>query len=450
MPFVKAIRPLVKARLVLVRSASHSLDTDGAILRPEPRKENLVTRPALLSRLIATTLALQTAPIPAFADEPGFFRDIRPNHWVWNGADPLTTRNILDRVARVGAGTEHPDLFGAGGATVWTEEFARVGDQLRALAEEQEALGLTGAAAELYMRASANYTLAKYRLIDPNAAEVAAFEASLETLHRAHELRGFEVERVAVPFQDGEADGHVLLPRGEAPAGGWPLVIASNGIDVNQGEFFTFAEDVASRGMAFLMYDIAGTGTNAEFPLAPDYEELPVALAEALGATDRFDEDRIAIMGVSFGGNAAVKLAHTRADLFAASVNVCGPLHSAFQVPEDQLESVGLMYRLALYDRTGIDGGADPAGFLAHMRGFSLIDQGVIVPGETVTVVPILSVNARNDYVAPEFDMELANNSTIDGTLIYSGTDDHCPQDRFTVMPQIADWLEQRLSPGAN
>lgn len=450
MPFVKAIRPLVKARLVLVRSASHSLDTDGAILRPEPGKDNLVTRPALLSRLIATTLALQAAPIPAFADEPGFFRDIRPNHWVWNGADPLTTRNILDRVARVGAGTGHPDLFGAGGATVWTEEFARVGDQLRALAEEQEALGLTGAAAELYMQASANYTLAKYPLIDPNAAEVAAFEASLETLHRAHELRGFEVERVAVPFQDGEADGHVLLPRGEAPAGGWPLVIASNGIDVNQGEFFTFAEDVASRGMAFLMYDIAGTGTNAEFPLAPDYEELPVALAEALGATDRFDEDRIAIMGVSFGGNAAVKLAHTRADLFAASVNVCGPLHSAFQVPEDQLESVGLMYRLALYDRTGIDGGADPAGFLAHMRGFSLIDQGVIVPGETVTVVPILSVNARNDYVAPEFDMELANNSTVDGTLIYSGTDDHCPQDRFTVMPQIADWLEQRLSPGAN
>jgi esterase FrsA len=394
--------------------------------------------------------AAQTAAHPALADEVEFYRDIRSNHWTWNGADPLILQGILARVAEAGAGADFVDISGAGGAPVWTEEFASAGDRLRTLAQEQEALGLTGAAAALYMRASAYYSLAKYPLIAPNPAEVAAFEASLETLHRAHELRGFEVGRVAVPFQDGEADGHVLLPRGEAPAGGWPLVIASNGIDVNQGEFFTFAEDVASRGMAFLMYDIAGTGTNAEFPLAPDYEELPVALAEALGATDRFDEDRIAIMGVSFGGNAAVKLAHTRADLFAASVNVCGPLHSAFQVPEDQLESVGLMYRLALYDRTEIDGGADPAGFLAHMRGFSLIDQGVIVPGETVTVVPILSVNARNDYVAPEFDMELANNSTVDGTLIYSGTDDHCPQDRFTVMPQIADWLEQRLSPGAN
>ena len=38
----------------------------------------------------------------------------------------------------------------------------------------------------------------------------------------------------------------------------------------------------------------------------------------------------------------------------------------------------------------------------------------------SVTEVPILSVNARNDYVAPEFDMELANNSTVDGTLIVS------------------------------
>ncbi|MEQ8402001.1 MAG: alpha/beta hydrolase [Roseitalea porphyridii] len=413
-------------------------------------KENDMIRLALLSGVVAVTLTLQAAPMPAFAEEPHFFRDIRPNHWVWNGADPLTTQSILARVAEAGAGAEHPDLTGAGGATVWTDEFARVGDQIRALAEEQEALGLTGAAAALYMRASANYTLAKYPLIDPSPAEAAAFEASLETLHRAHELRGFDVEPVSVTFQNGEADGHVLLPRRDAPAGGWPLVIASNGIDVNQGEFFAFAEDVASRGIAFLMYDIAGTGTNAEFPLGPDYEELPVALAATLAATDRFDADRIAIMGVSFGGNAAVKLAHTRPDLFAASVNVCGPLHSAFQVPEDQLDSVGLMYRLALYDRTGIDGGTDPARFLAHMRGFSLIDQGVIVPGETVTEVPILSVNARNDYVAPAFDMELANNSTVDGTLIYSGTDDQCPQDRFAVMPQVADWLEQRLSLNKN
>jgi hypothetical protein len=45
--------------------------------------------------------------------------------------------------------------------------------------------------------------------------------------------------------------------------------------------------------------------------------------------------------------------------------------------------------------------------------------------------------------------LDLATNSTTDGTLIYSGSDDHCPQDRFTVMPQIADWLAQKLAVSA-
>ena len=103
------------------------------------------------------------------------------------------------------------------------------------------------------------------------------------------------------------------------------------------------------------------------------------------------------------------------------------------------------MYRLALFDRTDIPTD-DPTRLLDHMRGFSLVDQGIVVPGGAKTDVPILSVNARDDYVAPEFDMDLANNSTTNGTLIYSGENDHCPQDRFTVMPKIADWLEEQLA----
>lgn len=402
------------------------------------------SHPGALVLSLGLGLLAQIMPHSVLAEEAEFFRDIRPNHWVWNGADPLTTNAILERVRTAGIGAERPDLASAAGGTVWTEEFTLVGDALRALAEEQEALGLTGAAAELYMRASANYTLAKYPLINPGVAEERAFAASLETLHRAYTLRGYTVEYVSTPYNGGDADGHILFPAGAPPVGGWPLVVASNGIDVNQGEFFTFAQDIADRGMAFLMYDIAGTGTNAEFPLAPDYETLPAALAESLADNPRIDARNMAILGVSFGGNGAVKLAHTRPDLFAAAVNVCGPLHSAFQVPEENFEDIGLMYRLALFDRTDLPQD-DVAGFLAHMRGFSLIDQGVIIPGETVTDVPILSVNARNDYVAPEFDMELANASTSDGMIIYSGSDDHCAQDRFTVMPQIADWLAERL-----
>lgn len=401
-------------------------------------------RPALTFVILGLSIPF-SAP-QAFAEEVEFYRDIRPNHWMWNGADPLTVDNILARVAATGDGSSPPDLPGEAGASVWLEEFSRAGDQLRSLAEAQEALGLTGAAAELYMRASANYTLAKYPLIDPTDAETAAYAASLDTLHRAYELRGYTVEPIEVPFEGGVADGHILYPAGTAPEAGWPLLIASNGLDVNQGEFFSFAEMVADRGIAFLMYDIAGTGTNAEFPLTPSFEAIPAAFAEAVPTTAPIDGDRIAIMGVSFGGNAAVKLAHTRPDLFAAAVNVCGPLHAAFAgVTVESFGEVGLMYRVGLFDRTGFPQ-TDVPGMVAYLRGFSLIEQGVVGPGIAPTDVPILSVNARDDYVAPTFDMDLANSSTTDGTLIYSGENDHCPQDRYTVMPQIADWVQDRLS----
>jgi hypothetical protein len=241
--------------------------------------------------------AAQTATYPALADDVEFYRDIRFNHWTWNGADPLILDGILARVVEAGAGAELPGMSGAGGATVRTGDFAQVVDRFRTLAQEQEALGLTGAAAELYMRASAYDSLARYPLIAPSAAKTAAIEASLDALHRAYRLRGYDVELVLAPFSEGQADGHLLLPQGDAPADGWPLVIASNGIDVNQGGFFTFAEDIARCDMAFLMFDIAGTGTNAEFPVTPDYDSLPVALAEALAATGRVDADRMAVTG---------------------------------------------------------------------------------------------------------------------------------------------------------
>ena len=41
--------------------------------------------------------------------------------------------------------------------------------------------------------------------------------------------------------------------------------------------------------------------------------------------------------------------------------------------------------------------------------------------------------------------MELIGSASINSTLIYSGKDDHCPQDRFTVMPQVVDFFSKHL-----
>jgi hypothetical protein len=100
----------------------------------------------------------------------------------------------------------------------------------------------------------------------------------------------------------------------------------------------------------------------------------------------------------------------------------------------------GMIDRMHLAD-------SNPKTLVRAGREFSLIRQGLIGNGQ-MTNVPILSVNARDDYVAPESDMELVTNASRGGEILFSGENDHCPQDRFTAMPQIASFFQKHLQPG--
>jgi hypothetical protein len=119
-------------------------------------------------------------------------------------------------------------------------------------------------------------------------------------------------------------------------------------------------------------------------------------------------------------------------------------VHEVFQISEFELGLVEDMYLDALKYRTHLPD-ASPAELLQAMDGFSLVDAGLIRPGEVTTSVPILSVNAKGDYVAPETDLELVTQSSQQGVLFYSGSDDHCPQDRYSATAQTVEWLVRHL-----
>lgn len=415
----------------------------------------LLLTPGCLS---AIALAIGMAGIPnVFAapekkqqtgekEEKSFFRDIRPNHWFWNGSDPIILKRILERIAERGrqAPGEYLDIGPEYGPGEWTYEFEKLGDDYAADAETQEKdRGLAAAASAYYEKASAAYTLAKYPLFRGNQHQLRNYNKSLAALTKAWQLKGFRVETVTMPFEDRSASGYLLLPQGPTPEAGWPFVVSSNGIDVNMGEFFSFAEGLATRGIAFFMYDILGTGFHSEFRLSPDYDRLPRQFIEILGRQGNMDASSVGIIGVSFGGNAAVKLAHTSPDLISASINFCGPVHAAFQIAVEEVDYIEEMYVQTLLDRTHLTGASNEE-FLEYMQPFSLIHQGILGQGQQTTV-PILSINARGDSVAPTADMQLVSDSSQGGRIIYSGEDDHCPQDRWHVMPQAIEWLVEQL-----
>ena len=244
-------------------------------------------------------------------------------------------------------------------------------------------------------------------------------------------------------FNGERVDGILMLPEISSQEA-VPIVLGTNGIDVLKGEFFDFAELLVEKNIGFFAFDIPGTGSHSQLTLTPDSHLLTTHFIELLTSDNRVDTSRVGLIGVSFGGNAVVKLAMVRPELIKAAVNMCGPVHSVFMLDEESARSIDAMYLDALTDRIDWDR-ADFTEFLAKMRAFSLVEQGILGPGKT-TVVPIYSVNAADDYVAPEYDLELVTNSSSEGKLVLSGAGDHCPQDRFRVMPDVVEWLSSKLN----
>ena len=293
-------------------------------------------------------------------------------------------------------------------------------------------------------RAAVNYGLAKHPFVATEATDCANYQRLLDRAELYWAQKGLHVERLAIPRDDGVATGLLIPPNGAGAAAPAPIVLGTNGIDVFHGEFFSFAERLAESGVAFFAFDIVGAGLHAQWPLTPDADDaLTLFFLDALSERAEIDGDRIGLIGVSFGGNAALELAFTAEDRIDAVANVCGPIHDVFMADADQVAQVEAMYLDAIRDRIG-EPDAGPERLANWARGFSLKAAGVIAPGAR-TAAPILSVNARNDDIATEADMRLVTDASVGGEMWFSGADDHYPQDRVTAMPAIADWLVARL-----
>lgn len=385
--------------------------------------------------------------ITGYFDEPhdDWYRDLRRGHWIWWGAEA----SVLDETLRIISEADGDrrdsrfDTIETYGPGNWTYEFAQLGAARRLQAQAAEQSEDPGSAGRLYHEASVYYGLAKYPGygVDPN--EISAHQMQLETYEAAQSLNpGVRFSVEVIPLQEGKIRGYLHLP--PAGEGRLPLVIGTNGIDVFKAEFGPVVEALTERRIGFFAFDMPSTGEASSIPLRPENDEIYLQVMRHFQQRDDIDEDRIALWGVSFGGNPVVSVAQQSPPGLRAVVNWCGPVHDIFQIPAYQLDLVADMYLDALRYRLHLPG-ADSNQIVEAMRGFSLVDRGLMAPGTVTTKVPILTVNARGDYVAPESDMELVTRSTSSGELMYSGSDDHCPQDRYAATEKTVEWLERHL-----
>ena len=285
-------------------------------------------------------------------DEPKdhWYRDLRREHWIWWGAEAKALDETLQKIAQApGDRKDHRhDTIIQYGPGHWTYEFAALGaarlEQARNAVDAEDAR-------RLYHQASVYYGLAKYpgygvdkNEIEAHRAQLLAYEASLQL----HPALNFSV--LEIPVRNGVIRGYLHAPidRSEKV----PLVIGTNGIDVFKAEFGPIVDALAERGIAFFAFDMPSTGEAAAYPLKPDNDGIYIEVMQTLQRRPDIDENRVALWGVSFGGNPVARVAQKAPGGLRAVVNWCGPIHEVFRISEFQLSLVADMYLDALRYRT--------------------------------------------------------------------------------------------------
>ena len=208
----------------------------------------------------------------------------------------------------------------------WADEWTRLAAPSEKQGEVFAAQGNTQRAREAYEKASMYYGIAKFPVIN-HPAKQAAYRKCIETYLKAARYFDPPLERVTIPFEGREIIGYLRLPKGAKLP---PVVIATGGIDVYKEERDT--SDLLEAGLAAFSTDMPGNG---ECPVwyAPDAHRFYSAVIDYLEKRNDVDAGRLGIVGRSYGGYWAGKMAYVEHQRIRAAVQWGGPVHYTFQEP---------------------------------------------------------------------------------------------------------------------
>ncbi|MGH7910852.1 MAG: alpha/beta hydrolase family protein [Candidatus Dormibacteraceae bacterium] len=201
---------------------------------------------------------------------------------------------------------------GDGGPPAWVSVFTARGDQQRQDADARAAAGHQASAAGQYLVACNSYRAAEYFAVVGSeehrrlgAASERAFARSLELSGRAYERVHITVDGLRLPGYWFDAPG---------PRGTGRILVATSGFDGTTEEtYLQVGRAAVERGWQVLL--IAGPGqadtarAYPDAPFVPDTERWIAPWIDAAADRSTSAPDRIALLGISFGGYFALRAA---------------------------------------------------------------------------------------------------------------------------------------------
>ena len=330
-------------------------------------------------------------------------------------------------------------LQGLDGAN-WASAWIGTGNRFMALAEERSRAADRAGAREAYYQAYGFYFLGRFPCPNHEAKEE-SYRLELKAYEQFGALADPPIVPVSLPFDapgalTSEIRCYLRIPTGaEQP----PVVIMWGGVDAWKEEMTELSNAFVAAGIATIAMDNVGTGQS---PIKArrngEIQFLPVI--QWVRENHQLDGRRIALIGRSFGGHWATKLAHMMADDIRCAVNWGGGIHYMFQPDWVEQSRYPDSYLMELVEtRSRMLGATNDAEYVEGFRELSLLDQGLL----SEPCAPLLLVNGKEDKQCPIADIHLLlEHGSPKSVRLFPGG--HMGFGPHTV-PTLLSWVVEQL-----
>src|SRR5258707_6333859 len=313
----------------------------------------------------------------------------------------------------------------------WSRKWSECGAMHEQMGEQAEAQDHYTSAAYHYLHAAISYHFGKFLFVGNPHELRAASDKTVHVYQKALPFFDFPGERVAIPYEGGATMYGILRKPWHTPKA--PVVILVPGLDSVKEELHVYGDDFLRRGLAVLAIDGPGQGEmEFAFPLRPDYE-VPVRYAiNYLEGRSDVDASRVGLMGVSFGGQFAVRAAAFEPRLQAVIEN-CGPYDQSENFHKrPQISRATMVHRLKV--------ASEDAAF-AQLQHFNLRRVAEKVQW------PLLVIQGRRDRLVPAAQAERTASESGASAVpwMVDDGDDVCYNIPFKHRPQQAAWMRRKL-----
>jgi Alpha/beta hydrolase family len=191
--------------------------------------------------------------------------------------------------------------------------FLALAQGIGSLADHELAAGHTASARSAYLRASTYYYLCLYFVLGTRARarEAGAYAAMQRCWQQASQLFDPPFEAVRIPYGSSWLPGYLLRPDDRSFRR--PTVILNNGADAQDITLYSYGgADAVQRGYNALIFEGPGQGSmlfERQVRFRPDWENVITPVVDYLRSRPEVDPERIALIGLSLGGELVMRAA---------------------------------------------------------------------------------------------------------------------------------------------